>query len=145
MQVPQLRVTRLVTLLCSGLLACDTFGPQAPDSRFTGIDLPCDGADSQQSIGWEESSLLGVPAVRFAAFEGQCEAPLRLNTTKGDLAPSRSTMQVEVQLDHETARLVEHTDNRSSSTGPGTTARAPSCLCSWKRRHPGSCVGAARA
>jgi hypothetical protein len=60
-------------------------------------------------LDWDETSELGAPSEVFEALEGQCEGALRWNsnTDLADVAADGdAVMSVDVELDHESARLI---------------------------------------
>lgn len=105
--------------------ACDSLSPRADGSLAGGDPDPCTESAELTLLGWEDDSELGTPRAAFQALEGQCEGALRWNssTDLADVAADGdATMSVDVQLDHEHARLVEHTRVR------GALAACPSEL-----------------
>lgn len=97
--------------LCCGAIACDSLSPRTSNPRQGGDPDPCTDSAKITLLDWEDDSELGSPRAAFEGIEGQCEGALRWNSSS-DLADVAAdgdvTMSVEVQIDHEHARLIEH-------------------------------------
>ena len=105
-----------LAVLCLASLGCDDISTRTSSAATKGGDLnPCDGEPELTDLQWDDDSELGSPAQAFANIEGRCEAALRWRSdteAKTDSASSTSAMSVEVELDHASTRLVQHTDRK---------------------------------
>ncbi|HET8937164.1 MAG TPA: hypothetical protein VFN67_27170 [Polyangiales bacterium] len=106
-----IEVLSVFGVIC-GLLACDSLSPRSANPSLGGGDLdPCAETTQTTLLDWDESSELGTPQEAFEKVEGQCAGSLRWNgkTDLADVAADGDiVMSVDVELDHESARLITH-------------------------------------
>jgi hypothetical protein len=96
---------------CVALQACEGSAPQDTHIALpTNWVDPC-GASSQQALSWEQAIALSGPRVMLGEMDGHCEGKLdwKEPTKEAEPAVSRTTtMQVDVELDRQSARLLHH-------------------------------------
>jgi hypothetical protein len=103
----------------SVVLGCDGLSLRVESRNdLDGDPEACGGDTKTTHVAWDAESELGTPAQAFQAIEGRCEASLRW-TAQSDLAPEldpsrTASMHVEVQLDHDSVRLLERTATSES-------------------------------
>jgi hypothetical protein len=119
MEVSGMRLLRSVWLavFCLGSWGCDSLGTRKNSPASTGDLHPCDGVPEVTALQWEDYTELGSPTAAFTGIEGQCDGALRWSGDSEAKTGAAVSMHVEVQLDHASARLVQHTDRKQHSSG----------------------------
>lgn len=121
MEITRTRVLRILGLaVMAGSLGCDDISVRSNNTGSSSLQADrerCDGEPEVTELEWDEDSELGSPAQAFSGIEGECDGALRWSSEAEAPTKKPASMHVDVQLDHASARLVQHTDRNQQRSG----------------------------